>query len=124
MTGFLNGAIFIAGLAGELFNTSIQFSLTGKVFDADKNTMIKDGWTLVRDLLNLVFIFILLFAAISTILQYGNMDIKKILPSLIVVALLVNFSMMITKMVIDASHIFAWEFYNQIDVTKGERWPT
>ena len=47
------------------------------------------------------------------------MDIKKILPSLIVVALLVNFSMMITKMVIDASHIFAWEFYNQIDVTKG-----
>ena len=58
----LNGAIFIAGLAGELFNTSIQFSLTGKVFDADKNTMIKDGWTLVRDLLNLVFIFILLFA--------------------------------------------------------------
>lgn len=118
----LGSTIWIAGLAGNLFNASIQFSLTGKVFDASENgnTMIKDGWTLVRDLLNLVFIFILLFAAISTILQYGNMDIKKILPSLIVVALLVNFSMMITKMVIDASHIFAWEFYNQIDV-KNEK---
>jgi len=115
----LQGAIVIAGLAGNLFNASIQFSLTGDIFDADKNIMIKDGWTMVRDLLNLVFIFILLYAAISTILQYGNMDIKKILPSLIIAALLINFSMLITKMVIDASHIFAWEFYNQIDVTKG-----
>ncbi|HLD34948.1 MAG TPA: hypothetical protein VJB62_03725, partial [Patescibacteria group bacterium] len=79
----LQGAIVIAGLAGNLFNASIQFSLTGDIFDADKNIMIKDGWTMVRDLLNLVFIFILLYAAISTILQYGNMDIKKILPSLI-----------------------------------------
>ena len=84
--------------------------------------MIKDGWTLVRDLLNLVFIFILLFAAISTILQYGGFEIKKVLPSLIVVALLVNFSMMIAKMVIDASHIFAWEFYNQIDVKNEKNW--
>lgn len=122
-TFVMNISILIAGYAGDLFNLSIQFSLTGSIFDADKNTMIKDGWTMVRDLLNLIFIFILLFAAISTILQYGNMDIKKILPSLIVVALLVNFSMMITKMVIDASHIFAWEFYNQIDVTDGGKVP-
>src|SRR3989338_1928359 len=115
------GSGLIAGLAGSLFNASIQFSLTGKVFDANENTMIKDGWVMVRDLLNLVFIFILLYAAISTILQYGNMDIKKILPSLIIAALLINFSMLITKMVIDASHIFAWEFYNQIDVKNEEK---
>ena len=117
----LQGSIWVAGLAGMLFNASIQFSLTGKVFDANENIMIKDGWTMVRDLLNLVFIFILLYAAISTILQYGNMDIKKILPSLIIAALLINFSMLITKMVIDASHIFAWEFYNQIDVKNEEK---
>jgi len=117
----LQGTIWVAGLAGSLFNASIQFSLTGDIFDADKNIMIKDGWTMVRDLLNLIFIFILLYAAISTILQYGNMDIKKILPSLIIAALLINFSMLITKMVIDASHIFAWEFYNQIDVKNEEK---
>ncbi len=115
-------AIWITGLVGNIFNASIQFSLTGSSFDAEKNIMIKDGWTMVRDLLNLVFIFILLYAAISTILQYGNMDIKKILPSLIIAALLINFSMLITKMVIDASHIFAWEFYNQIDVTDGGKY--
>lgn len=136
----LTSAVWIAGLAGNLFNASIQFSLTGKVFDTEDvkgqdgkilhkgNVMIRDGWTLVRDLLNLVFIFILLYAAISTILQYGNFQVKKILPGIIVAALLINFSLMITKMVIDGSHVFAWEFYNKIDVTneemlgKGERY--
>ena len=115
-------AIWIAGLASGFFNISIQFSLTGDTFDAEKNIMIKEGWILIRDLLNLVFIFILLAAAISTILQHGGLDIKKVLPSLIVVALLVNFSLMIAKMVIDVSHIFAWEFYNQIDVTDGDKY--
>ena len=114
----LNFSVWLAGLASGLFNVSIQFSLTGTSFDAEKNIMIKDGWTMVRDLFNLIFIFILLYAAIATILQYGNMDIKKILPGLIVAALLVNFSLMISKVVIDASHVFAWEFYNQIDSTK------
>ena len=112
-------SVWITGFVSDLFNASIQFSLTGTSFDAEKNIMIKDGWTMVRDLFNLVFIFILLYAAIATILQYGNMDIKKILPGLIVAALLVNFSLMISKVVIDASHVFAWEFYNQIDSTKG-----
>ena len=112
-------SVWITGFVSDLFNASIQFSLSGTSFDAEKNIMIKDGWTMVRDLFNLVFIFILLYAAIATILQYGNMDIKKILPGLIVAALLVNFSLMISKVVIDASHVFAWEFYNQIDSTKG-----
>ena len=112
-------SVWITGFVSDLFNASIQFSLSGTSFDAEKNIMIKDGWTMVRDLFNLIFIFILLYAAIATILQYGNMDIKKILPGLIVAALLVNFSLMISKVVIDASHVFAWEFYNQIDSTKG-----
>lgn len=115
----VNGAVWITGLASDLFNVSIQFSLIGDSFDANKNIIIRDGWAMVRDLFNLVFIFILLYAAISTVLQYGSMDIKKILPGLIVAALLVNFSLMISKVVIDASHVFSWEFYNQIDATKG-----
>ena len=63
-----------------------------------------------------VFIFILLYAAISTILQYGNYQLKNVLAKIIIAALLINFSLMIGKMVIDASHILAWEFYNRIDV--------
>ena len=119
----MQGAIVVAGWASTLFNVSIQFSLTGDVFDAGKNLMISDGWTMIRDMFNLVFIFVLLYAAISVILQYGNVDIKKLLPGLIVAALLVNFSLMISKVVIDASHIFAWEFYNKIDSTNKGQFP-
>jgi len=119
----MQGAIIVAGWASTLFNVSIQFSLTGDVFDAGKNLMISDGWTMVRDLFNLIFIFVLLYAAISVILQYGNVNIKKLLPGLIVAALLVNFSLMISKVVIDASHIFAWEFYNKIDSTNKGQFP-
>ena len=119
----MQNAIRLAGLASGLFNVSIQFSLTSEVFDASKNIMISDGWAMIRDLFNLIFIFVLLYAAIATILQYGNMDIKKILPGLIVAALLVNFSLMISKVVIDASHVFSWEFYNQIDATDGNEHP-
>ena len=63
-----------------------------------------------------VFIFILLYAAISTILQVGAYQLKNVLAKIIIAALLINFSLMIGKMVIDASHILAWEFYNRIDV--------
>ncbi|NUQ56876.1 MAG: hypothetical protein HUT38_00010 [Candidatus Paceibacter sp.] len=115
----LPAAVFITNLASSLFNASIEFSLSGEIFDTEKNIMIATGWTMVRDLINLVFIFILLYLAVSMILQYGGASIKKVLPSIIVAAVLVNFSMLITKMVIDASHVFAWEFYNQIDADKG-----
>ena len=84
--------------------------------DTSANSMIAVGWTTIRDLINLFFIFILLYAAISTILQYGNYQLKNVLAKIIIAALLINFSLMIGKMVIDASHILAWEFYNRIDV--------
>ncbi|MCK6462726.1 MAG: hypothetical protein L6Q29_02810 [Candidatus Pacebacteria bacterium] len=112
-------AVFITNLAADLFNASIEFSLSGQIFDTSKNIMLATGWTMVRDLINLVFIFVVLYLAVSVILQYGGASIKKVLPSIIIAAVLVNFSMLITKMVIDASHIFAWEFYNQIDADKG-----
>ncbi|RJQ32907.1 hypothetical protein C4572_00345 [Candidatus Parcubacteria bacterium] len=111
--------IWGTGLASSLFNVSIQFALTSEPFDPDKNFMIRDGWTMVRDLINIGFIFVILYIAISTILQYGGANMKSVLPSLVVAALLVNFSMMITKVVIDASHVLSWEFYRQID-TKNE----
>jgi len=75
---------------------------------------ITDGWMIARDVMNLVFIFILLFISIATILQLSGYDTKKLLTSVILVALLVNFSAIATKVVIDGSNILALEFYNAI----------
>ena len=107
---------YLVYFAGTLFDTAIVFSISGQAMDTSANSMIAVGWTTIRDLINLFFIFILLYAAISTILQYGNFQLKNVLAKIIIAALLINFSLMIGKMVIDASHILAWEFYNRIDV--------
>lgn len=116
----LQAGTFITYIAGNLFNASIDFSLTGHIFDTNANVMLASGWAMTRNLVNMVFIFVLLYVAISTILQYGNFG-KAVIINIIVAAVLINFSLLITKMVIDSSHVFAWEFYNQIDVQNMEK---
>jgi len=60
------------------------------------------------------FIFILLYIAIATILQLNNFDTKRFLTRLIIVALLINFSLFITNVVIDVSNVLAEGFYSGI----------
>lgn len=105
---------YVALMAGGIFNASIGFSLSGESFPTDEGSMIATGWKMVRDLLNLFFIFILLYVAISTIIQYGSFG-KDAIVKIIIAAVLINFSLMMTKMVIDSSHILAWGFYDKIE---------
>ena len=104
---------YVALMAGGIFNASIGFSLSGESFPTDESSMIATGWKMVRDLLNLFFIFILLYVAIATIIQYGSFG-KDTIVKIIIAAVLINFSLMMTKMVIDSSHILAWSFYDKI----------
>src|SRR3989344_6070521 len=77
-------------------------------------TAISTTWMVFRDLANILFIFGLLAIAISTILGLGGYGYKKLLAQLIIVALVINFSLFFTKFVIDASNLFALQFYNGI----------
>lgn len=71
---------------------------------------VSDGWTITRDVANLFFIFILLAISIATILRYESYGVKTLLPKLILVALLINFSLPITATIVDASNILAQHF--------------
>jgi len=95
---------YIALMAGGIFNASIGFSLSGESFPTDKDSMIAVGWKMVRDMLNLFFIFILLYTAISTILQYGN-TAKNAIVKIIIAAVLINFSLMMTKMIMSTTYM-------------------
>lgn len=119
-TAFFMPSYFITYAAGSIFNASIGFSLTSEAFPSGENSMIATGWTIMRDLINLFFIFILLYIAISTILQYGSFG-KDVIVKLIIAAVLINFSLMITKVIIDSSHVLAWNFYDKIDVRNMEK---
>lgn len=106
----------ILWFGGQLFNGAVAFSLNGKVLSSD---MVSTGWALSRDVANLFFIFILLYIAIATILQLSSYGMKSLLARLVIIALLVNFSLVVCKVVIDASNILALEFYNKITVQGG-----
>lgn len=78
--------------------------------------VVDTGWRVVRDVANIFFIFILLYLAISTALQTPGVDTRKVLVNIIIIALVINFSAVFTRIAIDASNITALTFYNLIGI--------
>src|SRR3972149_11518169 len=62
----------------------------------------------------MLFIFVLLYVAIGTILGLSKVNWKKTLVLIVIAALLINFSLFFTKIIVDASNILAWAFYQGI----------
>ncbi len=73
-------------------------------------TPIIEAWVIVRDFCNMFFILVLLLIAFASILQYENYSIKRLLPKLILMAVLINFSRMICGIIIDAGQIVMLTF--------------
>jgi hypothetical protein len=109
--------LFAAALLFD-FTISYTLSMTDII---DGFTSIQYGWEVFRNLINLFFILILVFISISTILQVDSYGYKKLLGKLVIAAILINFSMFFTKVIIDASNITALVFYKQIMVDANKK---
>ncbi|MFA5778012.1 MAG: O-antigen polymerase [Candidatus Paceibacterota bacterium] len=110
---------FLLWLSAYFFNVLVSITLYSKLFAG--STFISEAWAVVRDLSNIFFILILLYIAIKIILDLGGAEAKKMIARVIVIALLINFSMFFTGIIIDSANILALIFYNKIDVqTKNE----
>ncbi len=100
----------ILALCAWLFDIAINSYVIGF---ADEYTTsgiglaIDQGWSLVRDIMNLLFIFGLLYIGFKIILGSDDSSTRKLLVNLIMAALLVNFSLFITKFVVDTSNSLA-----------------
>jgi hypothetical protein len=103
-------------LAGILLNFVFKQSVIDMTEFINNISAIEKGWTIFRDLANMFFIFILVYIAILTILRLSSHNTKALLIRLIVAALMINFSLFFTKVVIDASNIIAIEFYDKITI--------
>jgi hypothetical protein len=84
-----------------------------------KISTIDIAWTAVRDLSNMFFIFVLLFIAIQTILGLAGGSAKRWLSHVIIAALLINFSLFLTGVVIDAGNILAMGFWDKMQTTQA-----
>jgi len=106
---------FFLTLAAKFFNALIKIALDSTMISG--STFISTAWAVVRDLSNMFFILILLYIAIKIILGLGGSEVKKMIAKVIIFALLINFSMFFTQVIIDSSNILALIFYNKLDTT-------
>jgi hypothetical protein len=107
---------WVTGKLGEIMNWTIEFFILDMSTYINQIDAIDSLWQILRDLGNIVFIFLILYAAISLILG-SDRNVREILPRIIVVALLVNFSLFVAQFVIDTSNLFALQIYENISVS-------
>ncbi len=91
-------------LWGEIETNFLQIPV-GQFFK-DSNG-IESAWKIFRDMANVVFIILFLFVIFSQLTGIGidNYGIKKIMPKLIVTAILINLSYVICVLAVDLSNI-------------------
>lgn len=71
------------------------------------------GWPIARDFVNMLFILILAFIGLATVLRLETYQYKKTLPSLLIIALLVNFSLVFVGFIVDMGNIVTNFFLNE-----------
>ncbi len=111
---------FLLGFVAIFFNFMVSITLSSEMYDAP---FIAKIWKVIRDFGNIFFILILLYAAFQTILGLGHGGAKKVIVSVIAIALVVNFSLFFTKVVVDAGNVLGLVFYNKIATTQVKAEP-
>ena len=69
------------------------------------NIIVKTGWTLLRDLTNIMFILGIAYIGLSTALDWANFQTKKTLGRIVLVALFINFSPIICGIFVDLADL-------------------
>ncbi|OGI66133.1 hypothetical protein A3A95_00235 [Candidatus Nomurabacteria bacterium RIFCSPLOWO2_01_FULL_39_18] len=105
---------FLFAVSAYFFNVLVSITLSGGL--VGDSPFVSAAWAVVRDLSNIFFILILLYIAIKTILGMGGSEVKKMIAHVVLTALLINFSMFFTKIIIDTTNILALVFYNKVNV--------
>lgn len=98
-------AYVIAWIGASIISANLNPYIMTTVLTSDN---IYKGWQIFRDIANLLYILILLLVALGTIFRSDTYNAKKMLPRLIIVAFLMNFSMMLTELVIDFGNIMMY----------------
>ncbi len=97
------------GFCGTLFTSVLDVTVIQLAKDSPY-----EGWKIVRDIVNMFFILGLVIISFATILRIETYGIKQLLPKLIIVAILINFSFLACGIIIDASNIPAKYFAGQL----------
>lgn len=110
----------IANWLGKLFSWIVDLLVQVAAYnDFLKATAVITGWVIVRDVCNMFFVIILLVISIATILRVEAYSYKKLLPKLLLMAVLINFSKTICGIIIDFSQVIMLTFVNAFKAAAG-----
>ncbi len=110
---FITLPSLLTTISARMFDFLAGLTLSSEMYKFD---FIGNIWVIVRDFSNIAFILVLLYAAFQMILGLGHSETKKLIAGVVVMALMVNFSLFFTRVVVDSGNILGLIFYNRIIV--------
>ena len=100
------------------FSAAVNWSLKSTSYSMD---FVAAGWETTRDVANMAFLFIIIYIAISIMVQAGTAGNMQTLSRVILVALFINFSFFGTRVVIDLGNEAAVIIYNLLPGTAPDK---
>ncbi|MBI2030892.1 hypothetical protein HYT05_04690 [Candidatus Kaiserbacteria bacterium] len=109
-------AVVILQIASGLFDilvmrTIIGFGAADGLLNPSVINAINIAWSAFRDLSNILIVGFFTFIALNIILGSPTFGQKRLIANVLIVAILINFSLLFTKIIIDFSNYTATQFY-------------
>lgn len=112
ITVFLSNIFYVMGklvaILAEVLNYAIYIRAGGDI------PIVAATWKILRDFSNMMFVVILIYIAFATIFNLGNYVFQKMILRFVIVAVLINFSLVIGGLVVDASQVLSNIFLGSI----------
>lgn len=101
---------FYVGLGRLLTSVLVYFMEIPVVPDPDKLPFVWAAWNFTRSITNGLFLLILVFIGLATILRLQSYQLQRTFPLLIIIILLVNFSGVFVGLVVDIGNLLTHFF--------------
>ena len=105
----INAITFIIAMVFDAIFEISMMSFSTIITSAGVDT----AWEIIRNIINISFIFVLLYIAISIILGSFGPSKKSTVAGVVISALLINFSLLITRIIIDVGNMLAMAIYEK-----------
>lgn len=117
--------LFMGKLVDNAYS-GVAFFLEVQPISTDTQSPLFQAWSLMRNFANVAFVIVFLIIIYSQITSVGisNYNIKKMLPRLIVAAILVNVSYWVCAIAVDVSNILGTSIKSLFDTVAGQLYPT
>lgn len=90
-----------------------------KYNDFVTSSAVENGWVIIRDVVNMFFILILLVISFATIFNVKEYKYQAMLPRLLIMAVVINFSRTIAGVLIDFGQVVMLTFVNGFQAAAG-----